>query len=451
MLQQKNIHQIPIKFTLARIAKKLSIKKSISRKDYNELKAYDLTTHIYEILDWYSHQKSIPYKTLVVLTDISREQDNIKIWPLILDAILSPYLYDPVNWCPTFSELTLIKALIEYVKELHPQFENAMLEFPLRLLISNMLMSSIFWGIGSENILRWNSEDFYSELLSETSHPVELKKKTNCVEFTRHVFREIAKIFRARGLADIHIGIGAGACYYMPEEFNEQRLLARKAMWKTGLPFELISAFRLKFLAVRGGLIIPGECLEDVSISETPTVMTPVFYLPESLIYQLVYLSLSDIFELYRSYRSRILSMALTEMIADSDKLTLIIRDNNETCDCTLSDQISMIQHLESISCPFPLTYSMLSAMRKEIGIDVIDHILMEIGMPILYTVGEEQAVKFEEEFQSCGLNVAIVSIQDYLERVPFKLVAFACGLYAFIASTTANISRTDALNHRIS
>lgn len=182
-------------------------------------------------------------------------------------CFLPPYDGEPMTWCPDRDDYYYLGVLLDFISSLtlsQKEFRDIS-EYHLRKIVDNLLMSSAFAGCGSDTLLEWKSEEFYTKLLKMKNK----MESNNSIDCTKEIISRIAKLLDKNKMKKLSLYISGASSYYDSDDWvKESRINCINWLGSKNIHVLIFDLIISGILKVKGPLIVPNESNINKELSE---------------------------------------------------------------------------------------------------------------------------------------------------------------------------------------
>ena len=213
--------------------------------------------YIFDLIYAFMHEKKRSINSIKTVVNLFPADEAKWAW-LFLCALRLPYR-DPTEWDLKVSDYSYFHIMLQLLVKLDMsanEFRN-LAEYPLRVSVDALLMSSAFVGCGEKVMKRWRTKEFYRELLSRKTQLVLKSGRYSSVDLAEDFISSVAKLFEKHHMEQLHLGIGTGALYYGLDKTEDARNAFLDWLLKAKVNPFLVDLVLFGFLIPENGLLLP--------------------------------------------------------------------------------------------------------------------------------------------------------------------------------------------------
>lgn len=199
-----------------------------STSDLQTLLHCDLAKEFFRIVQWCASRQQMSWPMLGTFAHIFGKERFLPGWNLLSQHLGAPD--DPMEWDVRAKEFGFIVGCLLFTDAFPASTIGPVVDFSLRRLCSDLLMSSTFHGCGDQVSEEWCSPEFYASLLHDQPRLLEPLPKDFRIPMTKRILGHVARLFESAHIPRLQIGIGAGEVYYAMPSATESLERTLRAM-----------------------------------------------------------------------------------------------------------------------------------------------------------------------------------------------------------------------------
>ncbi len=223
-----------------------------------QVAAFCQKRYVFDFIYAFRHERRQSLRSIMTVVTLFPTSEAKWAW-VLLCALRLPY-EDPQGWDPRLHDYVYFQLMLALLAELDlpaDEFRD-LAEYPLRVSVDALLMSAAFHGCGKEAVVKWQTEEFYEELLSR-EHRLDLEPgNLSSMELAEDFISSVARLFERHRLERPHLGIGAGFVYYgLDERAKDARNAFLDWLLTTKVSPVLFDLVLAGYLIPQDGLLLP--------------------------------------------------------------------------------------------------------------------------------------------------------------------------------------------------